>query len=829
MATSVPGVVQQGSAGHLTAGNSCCFHCGLPVASDSMFEARIGQAMQSFCCPGCQAVAELIDSAGLDRYYRFYQPAGEAIDNDDRNRVYRVFDEPEFQAQFVHSRNQQEAAAELLLAGVHCAACVWLVEHFLARQPGVINAQLNFEQQRLTLQWNPQVVSLSHLCELLAKLGYPPQPFTVQQQQQLQQREYHQWLRRLGVAGIGMMQVGMYSVGLYAGDFQSIAENHRDLLRWTSLLITTVVVVYAAGPFFSNAWRGLKQKQPGMDLPVAVAVGLAYLASILATVTGEGEVYFDSIVMVTFLLLGGRFLEMRARHSSARVQQSLFNLLPEMVNCLDSDGQALLTPLYKLRAGDRIVIKPGEVIAVDGIITEGCSSVDESQLTGEFMPHTRQPGDRVVAGSVNGSSRLLVEVSAVGPDCQLAAIDSLLQQGREHKPGMAQFADRLARVFIVIVLILAALTWLVWQWLDPARAFPAMFAVLVVSCPCALSLAMPTVLTVATRRLRELGILVTRSHVWEQLADIDTVVCDKTGTLTLGRLTISAIRPVADWSAERCLQLAAALERDSTHPVARAFAHHAGPSTFRITDWHYHPGAGISAEVEGAHWRLGRAGFAAAAVTAPEQSGQWLLLSRDTAAVCWFRLEDELREDSAAFVAAMQQRQWPVQLLSGDHSDHVGSVASQLGIDCWQAGMTPAAKLAHIRQLQQQGKKVLMLGDGINDVPVLAAADVSIAMADASDLAKTQADCVLTSGRLMAVADLLALAATTRQRVRQNLFWALSYNLGAMPLAAIGLVPPWLAAVGMSLSSLLIVANALRLRRWQVVAPARLREVAVDG
>lgn len=795
-----------------------CFHCGLAIPSGIEISATIADQTRQFCCAGCAAVAEMIAGAGLDKYYRFYQPAGEAVDQQRRQQRYQVFDQESFQQRFVDCRQPQQYRLELLLPELHCAACVWLVERFLQRQPGVISAQVNLDQQRLSLCWDPQQTALSRFCEYLAELGYPPEPFTVKQQQLQQQQESHRWLRRIGVAGLGMMQVGMFSIALYAGELQQIANAHRLFLQWTSWLVTTVVMLYAAAPFFRNAWLGLRQARAVMDLPVAVAIAMAWLASTVATVSGEGEVYFDSIVMVTFLLLGGRYLEMRARHSSARAQQSLLSLLPEMVLQKGAAGELQLTPLYQIKPGDQIVVKAGEMLAVDGIVAEGSSALDESQLTGEFMPRSCALGDRVVAGSINGDSMLVITVSAVGDDCQMAAIDGLLQQGRDNKPRMAQFADRLAQRFILLVLTLAGLTWLGWQWLDPERAFAAMLAVLVVSCPCALALATPTVLTVATRRLRESGILVTRGAVWEQLANINHLVCDKTGTLTEGKLSLGRVLPLAEWDTAELLAMASALEQAASHPIAAAFDG-IKPATIALNDWQLHVAAGVSARANGQLWRLGTPTFCQQTLALPDTVNHWLLLCCEQQAVGWIEVLDPLRADAADFIQRIRsQQQWPVSLYSGDHSGRVAAVAGALALDQAVAAMTPADKLRGIQHLQQQGHSVLMLGDGINDVPVLAAADVSIAMAEASDLAKTQADCILLNGRLQSVELLLTLAAETRRRLRQNVYWALSYNLLAMPLAAAGLVPPWLAAAGMSLSSLVVVLNAMRLQRWPLPA-----------
>ncbi|ARN74749.1 heavy metal translocating P-type ATPase [Oceanicoccus sagamiensis] len=821
-----------------------CFHCGLTVTTGEPFCAELNGQQANFCCPACRAVAITIVDNGLSSFYQFHETNQQAPDALWDEGVFAAFDDDAFQQRYI-TRSQQStdmAQVQLLIGGMHCAACVWLLEQYLLKLPAIEKVSVSLTEQKAVLHWRLSELPLSEVCRSIALLGYQAEPYSQNHLQELRQRENHQALRRLGVAGIGMMQVGMFAIALYAGALQSMALEYRDFMRWVSFLVATPVVFYAAQPFFIGAWRGIKMKSPGMDLPVALAIGLAYLASVKATWLGAGDVYYDSVTMFTFLLLSGRYLEMRARHFGGRLTTDLNSLLPSTVLTIDPAGNTQSLPLFKVALGDKLLIKPGQVIPADGVVLDGYSSVDESQMTGEFSLQSKVVGDDLVAGTCNGGGTMTLRVNAVGADLKLQSINQLLQTAQSTKPTMARMADKLASYFVVSVLLLAAATYSYWHIIAASdQAFWIVLSVLVVSCPCALSLATPAVLTAATNRLRDLGLLVTKPYVWEKMAAVTDIVCDKTGTLTRGELAISAVKPQAELSSQQCLDIAAALERYSEHPIAKAFTHKA-QEALAVSEIEVIHSAGLEGHINGETYRLGRGDFASAlyglqhiSIPADFEQGQWLLLSSSKGAVCWFRLQDSLREDAQALVSGLQQQRLTVHLLSGDASGAAEQLSARLGIDRCTAGASPEQKLAYIQQLQAAGAKVLMLGDGINDVPVLAAADVSVAMSNASNLAKTHADSILLSGHLTAVLQLFSVASTTRSIIKQNLVWALSYNLLAIPLAAMAMIPPYLAAIGMSLSSLVVVLNALRVQRKGQPAEsgndtARVfKEVAANG
>lgn len=796
-------------------GSLNCYHCQLPIQGEPLFFAEINAQQQPMCCPGCSAVAEAISAGGLASYYQYRtQAAPQAEDiSTEASAELQLYDLPELQRDFVFTvisdDGRELREATLLLEGITCAACAWLIEQHLDPLTAVDWVSVNLTQHRLQLRWDPKQSSLSELLGALSRIGYRATPYHPDRHAQLAEQEQRLAIRRLALAGIGMMQVMMFAIALYAGAFQGMDPLYRSLLRWVSFLVATPVVFYSAAPFFQAAWRDLKNRSLSMDVPVSLAIGGAYCASIWATLSGTGEVYFDSVSMFTFLLLLGRFLEMRTRHRRGFSGNRLRTLLPASAEKW-LDGHYVQVAQAILQPGDRVRVRPGHSIPADGDIIQGCSAIDESAITGEYLPVRRTVGDRVIGGSLNTEQPLEIKVTHTGEQARLASIVQLLERAQTDKPQLARIADRVASRFVAAVLLVASAVFFYWYQQLPGDAFWITLSVLVVTCPCALSLATPTALTAATSRLHERGLLVTRGHVLEGLTEISTVIFDKTGTLTQGELGLLQTISLNGQPEDELLNIAAALEQHSEHPIARAF-----PVSHRsLTRSKNHLGQGVSGQFEGVNYRVGRPDFACSnPPNPPTTSGQWLLLSGNQQPIAWFELSDRLRHDAAQSIAQLKQAGLKVRLLSGDTQGVVAEVAKSLHVDQYHAAATPEGKLAVLKQLQQDGEKILMVGDGINDLPVLAQADISIAMSNATDLAKTSADAILLSNALRRIPEAYAIAQKTRRVIRQNIGWALGYNLLALPLAAAGLIQPWLAAIGMASSSLIVVANALRINQ----------------
>ncbi|WP_458379244.1 heavy metal translocating P-type ATPase [Pseudomonas chlororaphis] len=792
-----------------------CYHCALPVPSGSRFTAVILGERRELCCPGCQAVAEAIVAGGLESYY---QHRSEASANPEALPVQLVdelalYDRADVQQPFVRHEGEL-AETTLLMEGISCAACGWLIEKHLRSLPAVAEARLNLSNHRLHVRWADSQLPLSQVLSELRLIGYAAHPYQADRASEQLASENRLALRQLGVAGLLWFQAMMATMATWPEFNIDLSPELHTILRWVALFLTTPIVFYSCAPFFKGALRDLRTRHLTMDVSVSLAIGAAYIAGIWTSITGVGELYFDAVGMFALFLLAGRYLERRARERTAAATAQLVNLLPASCLRLGADGQSERILLSELRLGDKVLVHPGAILPADGKILDGQSSIDESLLTGEYLPQPRSIGDAVTAGTLNVEGALTVEVLALGQDTRLSAIVRLLDRAQAEKPRLAEIADRAAQWFLLFSLVAAAAIGLLWWQLDASRAFWIVLAMLVATCPCALSLATPTALTAATGTLHKLGLLLTRGHVLEGLNQIDTVIFDKTGTLTEGRLALRSIRPLGDLDSQQCLGLAAALENRSEHPIARAF----GRAPLAAEEVLSMPGLGLEGLVGEQRLRIGQPAFvcelSACAVPAmPDEAGQWLLLGDTQGPLAWFVLDDRLRSDAPALLAACKARGWNTLLLSGDSSPMVASVAAELGIDEARGGLRPDDKLQVLQQLHRQGRKVLMLGDGVNDVPVLAAADISVAMGSATDLAKTSADAVLLSNRLDALVQAFSLARRTRRIIVENLLWAGLYNGLMLPFAALGWITPVWAAIGMSISSLTVVLNALRLTR----------------
>lgn len=772
------------------------------------------------CCPGCAAVAQAIVDNGLTDYYQYRTEnaqTGESLVPEALQEM-ALYDQQALQQTFVRSDSTQQETKEasLILEGITCAACVWLNERHVKSLSGVVDFRVNYSTHRAVVKWDNAQILLSDILKAIASIGYHAHPFDPQRQEAVQKKERKQAIRRLGVAAVGAMQVMMIAVAMYSGEFTGMDEDMRDFMRWVSFVIATPVIFYSARLFFVSAWRDLKKRQAGMDVPVALAIGGAYLASFYATVTQTGEVYFDSVTMFTFFLLLGRYMEMIARHRAGQAAEELVKLVPATANRLLADGATEVVATSTLIVNDQVLVRPGETIPADGMVLKGQSSVDESLLTGESLPRQRAQGDKVVGGTVNQESPLTIEVQQIGEDTILSGIMRLLERAQSEKPDMAKVADRVAGYFVLVLLLVAASVFMVWQQIAPAEAFWITLSVLVVTCPCALSLATPTALTTATGSLTRLGVLITRGHALETLANVKHVFVDKTGTLTTGELHLERLIIHAALDEATCRQLAASMEEASEHPIARAIRGAWTQNLLPLEALSNEPGQGLEAQWQGQRYRLGREDFMPDEVRLKDNAQPHrtrVVLASDTEHLADFYLSDRLRPETASAIQALQAQGVAVTMLSGDAQAVCDNVAQEVGIKQVFGGLSPEQKLQHLKRAQARNEVVAMIGDGVNDAPVLAGAQVSIAMGQGTQLAQASADMVLLSENLSHFVSSIEQAKRTVMIIKQNLAWAVLYNLTALPLAAMGMVPPWLAAIGMSASSLVVVLNALRLKR----------------
>ena len=927
-----------------------CFHCGDPVPQPPFHTQILGKSRE-MCCMGCQLAAQSIVEAGLEQYY---------LDRSEINRTaslptqltrLEVYDHDEIKSQFVYAQDGL-SVAELSVNNLRCAACTWLIESRLDELEGISKCQVNLTNQRMRVIWDEDKLPISRILAVINEIGYEAKPYRQDTHEAMLARHTNQMLLRLGIAALGSMQAMMYAVALYFGEYSDMLIFQRDFLRWVSLFVSTPVFFYAGVPFFTSAWSAIRARQVNMDVPVSLALIITFFASLYATITGQGETYYDSVSMFIFFLLAGRYIEHNARlkaatmandlvvvepvlvqkiaedkASAARILQQLKDnesqqgdaaksvttipnnsaivqnldhtidetatqevsntaVLPDFMQRMDANVHQLTSTIatawqqsrnqktaplqptddlkekhmvtaHSLQVGDIIMIEAGSEIISDGILLSPTATVSQSLLTGEGDLIIKTQGDYVVGGAQNDSQPFEMLVTALPKDSQIGLIDRLMNRAMSEKPKLAQQADKLARWFVARILVLSVMVFIGWYIFDPSQAIWATVAVLVATCPCALSLATPIALTVSTNRLASYGFLTTRGHTLQTLAEITHVAFDKTGTLTYGKPNLLNIEMVelinhneTDNLAPKLqtarkdtlLAIAAALEVGSRHPIAHALLTAAYQLHLPMTQaMQHYPAGGVEAMIDGAIYRIGHKDFALdrssdsadnsinasndliiddftidlvtqRASSAVVLSCQELDTNEWQALACFY-FNDKVRDSAQSMLDTLKELGIESVMLTGDPSPQALVIAEGLGIQAAYNGLSPTDKVNHIQQLQAKGAVVLMVGDGINDAPVLAAADVSTSIAGAADLAQVSSDSIILNGQIEAITAAKRISDKTERIIKQNFRWALAYNSIVLIPAALGYVPPWLAAIGMSLSSLFVVLNALRLKR----------------
>lgn len=809
-----------------------CFHCGLDVPEHLHLTVRYENEDRETCCAGCQAVAQSIIDAGLGSYYKQRTadaqktelPPQEILDQ------IRLYDLPEVQSDFVETHGGTREAV-LMLGGITCAACVWLIEQQLLRTDGIVRIDLNYSTHRCRVVWEDGKIRLSDILLKIRQTGYTAAPYDAQKIEAANQKERKQYIVRLAVAGLGMMQTMMFALPtyLYGGD---IEPDFLQILHWGSFLMVLPVVFYCAVPFYQGTLRDLKNRRVGMDTPITVAIIMTFIAGVYSLATNAGQgMYFESIAMLLFFLLGGRFMEQIARRKAGDAAERLVKLIPAFCHHMPDYPDTQETceaAVVKLKAGDIVMVKPGETVPVDGTVVEGSSAVNEAMLTGESLPVAKMPSEKVTAGTLNTQSPLIIRTDRTGSSTRLSHIVRLLDRALAQKPRTAELAEQYASTFVFGELLLAVPVFIGWMfYADAHTALWITVALLVITCPCALSLATPTALAASTGALAREGILISGKQTLETLAQTTDIIFDKTGTLTQGNPTVSRISLLSGTDEAFVLAVAQALEQQSEHPLARAILNHRVSDgmipDIRVGQRLNHVGEGVGAQLtvdgETQVWALGRAAYVAKIAGEPPQdeqsseSGSAVYLGNQLGFQAVFYLQDPLKEGAEEVVRKLKRQHLTLHLLSGDRETAVVETARALGIAHYRAQAMPEDKLEYVKALQKEGKKVLMIGDGINDAPVLAQADTSAAVAGGTDIARDGADIVLLNEDLNTVPHMLAQAGRTRQIIRQNLSWASAYNIIAVPLAVLGYVQPWIAALGMSFSSLVVLGNAMRLHK----------------
>jgi len=803
-----------------------CYHCGLPIEQEGSFTANMAGEQREFCCFGCQTVCQTIYNSGLESFYK-KTPEGKTLAPPPELPSELVsYDLDEVQSDYVDTLNDIRTI-HLLVEGIHCAACVWLIEHRLARIKGVISAEVNLTSKRLRLKWDNRVILLSEVLYDLGQLGYAAVPFDPETAEGGLAQRHRSLLYRMAFAGFAMMNLMWITIALYSGADEG---EFRNWFHWISFLIATPTLFYSGYPFLRNAILGLRRRYLTMDLPIAIGATATYSYSTYVTAVGAttGDVYFDTVVNFLFVILVGRYLEAISKRQALSATRRLLELQPRLATVI-TDGHPKVVPIRSVTIGDLLLVKPGEKIPVDGVIVDGQSAVDESMLTGESLPVAKAINDTVVAGSINGEGAFTVKAQQVLRNTALAKIVSLMEDAQASKAPIQCTADRIVPWFVIITLSLAALTFSYWYQTDFEKALLAATSVLIITCPCAFGLATPMSVAVATGVGANNGILIKQGAALELLSKATHFVFDKTGTLTEGQLQVVDIEALPELSDDHLLILAASVEKHSEHGIAKAITNHASEqkmSLLPITDFSSSPGQGVQATLDNKQVLVGTQNWLSAQAVEGQELWQQRVIELEQQGIsCIFvaidgvisgfiGLADQLRGDAQSMIAALQQQAIEITVLSGDKKSVVAAVTADLGDIERQAEVLPKDKAEKVKLLQQQGAVVAMVGDGVNDSPALIQADIGIALASGTDVSIESADIVLSHNDLHSVAEARQLASRTLRTIKQNIVLSISYNVIMVPLAMMAMVSPLVAAVTMPISSLLVIGNAARIRRF---------------
>lgn len=806
-----------------------CFHCGLPVPPNEQFVEEIDGENRNFCCIGCQSVCRVIYDAGLEGFYQ-RTPDGTLLAPPPQTpQDVGLYDLDEVQEEFIREQGE-EREIHLLVEGIHCAACVWLIERSLGRMPGVVSAQVNLSGKRLLLRWDNSRIKLSEIIQRLGRIGYSAVPFDPEAAEGTINKQNRALLFRMAFAGFTMMNLMWISIALYTGADTADDGQFLGLFQWLGFGLATPTLFYSGWPFLKGAWTGLRNRHLTMDLPIAIGATTTYLYSVYVTVSDAavGEVYFDTVVNFMFVILVGRYLEAMSKRHAVAATQRLMDLQPRVATVL-LNGEEKVTPIRSVKPEQRVLVKAGNKIPVDGVIEEGRSSVDESMLSGESVPLSKGRGDSVSAGTFNVSSAMTIRVTGTLQNTSLGRIIALVEEAQASKAPIQCMADRIVPWFVMATLLLAGITFAWWVGSDFEVALMAATSVLIITCPCAFGLATPMAIAVASGQGARHGILVKNGAVLETLSDINHVVFDKTGTLTTGKMRVQHVLAAADMDEDALLSQVAVVERYAEHNIARAIIEAAEerrlldaaktPENFEGV-----PGSGVRARVGENSVVIGTANwlrennveadpsFRARTTELEEQAYSCVHVAMNGRYAGLLAIADELRPDAAALVRNLRRDGVRMTLLSGDRKRVAEAIATQLGGMAVIAEVLPQDKDRVIHELQERGDRVAMVGDGVNDAPALIRADVGIAIGSGTEVSVESADIVLISDELEKVRLAAALSRRTLRTIRQNIGISFSYNIIMVPLAMMAFITPLVAAISMPISSLLVIGNAARIR-----------------
>lgn len=797
----------EATLGTTPAAPALCAHCALPVPPGLVVEMEATQ----FCCGGCRAAYDVLHRAGLARYYALRQQRAQAVRPSGRS--YEEFAHSAFEKQYVRELPGGLRHVELYLEGVHCAACVWLVERVPLVLPGVVRAELDIRRSLAAIEWDPTSTTLPAIAQTLDTLGYHPHAFHGVKREALRRQEDRAALARIGVAGAIAINVMLAALAMYSGWLQDGMDATLErYFRWVSLALTVPALAGPGRVFFRSAIAALRTRTLHLDLPIAIALGAGFARGTINTLTDSGPVYFDGVTMLIFLLLIGRYLQLRGQRMAADASELLYSLTPNAATVVH--GERLQeVPIAALTPGMTLHVRPGDTVPADGVVVEGASSIDSALLTGESRPEGVLPGSAVYAGTINVSAPLKVRVERSGEESRVARLLRQVEESARRRAPIVLLANRLAGWFVALALILAVTTFIIWSLREPATALDNAIALLIVTCPCALAMATPLAVTVAVGRAARRGLFIRGGDVIELLAKPGELVLDKTGTITEGKLSLIS-SDLPEWARPLVLSL----ERDSRHPVAEAFRRAwSGVQVPNAVSVAYVVGGGIAGTVGGRQVVVGSPNFVAARaqarshdpfVTVPDLTPVHVAV--DGVTVGYASFGDLVREDSGAAVDALRARGWHVRILSGDVASVVARVAHAVRLppNAASGAVSPEAKLRQVEGLRAAGGRVVMVGDGVNDAAAIAAASVGIAVHGGAEASLATADVYLTRPGLTPLIELSDGAARTMRIIRRNILFSLTYNVVGVTLAITGAINPLIAAVMMPLSSITVLLGS---------------------
>ncbi len=820
-----------------------CYHCHLdiPKGIHLSVKSKDGHDLP-MCCPGCKAVTETIMNLGLSQFYQYRdQPILNPLSSlPPEGEDYQRFDNPQILNKYAKKDESKTNvySVNLYIEGVQCSACVWLIEKRLLQIDGIIKCAVSLNSHQAAISWDRSKLKLSQIFFIISQLGYKVHLSSDDKIDKFQREKEHQALKRLGVAGLGAMQVMMMAAGLYAGRFQGMVSLYKYFFQWISMLITIPVFLYVAMPFIKSAYRSIYSRWLNMDVPISIALIMMMFISVVKTINHQGDVYFDSVCMFLFFLTLGRYLEMRSQHKSMEVISKLSKLMPTTAIVIEHQHGLIkkrsTIPISDIKVGDAILVEKGHNIPCDGPLVYGHSNINESMLSGEFMPKTKKKGDQLYAGSQNIQNDIIMRAEKTGPQTRLKSMTQLLSEAELCRPKEASLIDKAASYFVLFVLIISFLVGVAWYFIDSRHAFWTMLSVLVISCPCALALATPIALTVTIQSLAKKGVLIKNKRFIEALPMVSHCVFDKTGTLTEGELALERIVPLADVDKNELLSIAATLEQQSNHPIAMALKKETTKGNIKYLASHdikEHISSGMDGYIQNQYYRLGKIQFSQPANHHIDSSitqtkdAIVILLSDKERPLALFCFKDLIRPHALDSINWLKQQSIVPLMLTGDPSMASDFTADILGIDHFYKSQSPTDKLEFVKSLKSN--RALVIGDGTNDVLAMAGSYISLSMGAGTELAKINSDAVLLNNDLSVIPSLFDICKRARTIIKQNISWAISYNLLALPIAASGLVEPIIAVIGMSLSSLLVTMNALRLRHDSKDVN-RLKPLSVD-